>query len=565
MLNYIKKFFSTNISFLILLIIVAFSLYGKSIYFDLTELDDGILITKNINFISNYKNIPKLFTTSSFYDNTSTYYRPVLSLSFAIEAFFIRDNLKIYHLTNIILFVLSIYLFYLFCMELKLNSIITKFLLLLIAVHPMFSSVVVWIPGRNDSLLTVFFISSFIFFIKYINSQKIKYAVCFCIFFIISLFTKETFILLIPLYFVYLFLYDYKVSKKNLTFLFISVIPFILLFFILRKISVATFEYQYYIANINKFVFYFVKDSCIYFYNFLVPEYTPVILFNATLTLKVILYNCFFMVITFFLLYKKIIPTKIFVFSLCLIFLSIFPTFLTKENVYLNHRFFLCALGFIMIFISVLDYLVVKINRLKIVFLLFFFVFFISLSFISYKHADKYRNYETFWVNAFFDSPEYYVTCQHLSKIYASIGNFEEAKYYMEKAMKLKSSFRTFIDYTDFLITTGNLEEAEQALLKMEKDMTGHKDLLYFPLSEIYYQKKDYEKAQDYALKAYNIKDYDINYCQQLIKIYDETENYNDELKIYENLLKFDNKNKIYENKIMELKEKISNKETNDA
>ena len=193
------------------------------------------------------------------------------------------------------------------------------------------------------------------------------------------------------------------------------------------------------------------------------------------------------------------------------------------------------------------------------------FISFVSLFFISYKHADKYGNYEKFWINAFFDCPEYYVTNQNLSKINLSKGNFEQAKYYMEKAMTLKSSFKTFIDYAEFLIMTGQLEEAEEALLKMEKDINGHKDLLYFPLSEIYYQKKDYEKALDYALKAYNMKNYDINYCLQLIKIYDIIGNYNEELKIYEALQKFNEKSKKYENKIMELKEKISNKETNNA
>ena len=169
-MKYIKNFFNTNISFFILLIIVVFTLYGKAINFGLTALDDDILITKNINLISDYKNIPKLFTMSAFYDNTTAYYRPILSLSFAIESFFVRDNLKLYHLTNIILFVLSLYLFYLFCIELKLNSIITKFILLLIAVHPMFSSVVVWIPGRNDSLLTAFFISLKLLLVNYFIS-----------------------------------------------------------------------------------------------------------------------------------------------------------------------------------------------------------------------------------------------------------------------------------------------------------------------------------------------------------------------------------------------------------
>ena len=53
MFSYIKRFFSTNISFLIILIIVIFALYGKAINYELTNLDDDILTQSSVNFISN--------------------------------------------------------------------------------------------------------------------------------------------------------------------------------------------------------------------------------------------------------------------------------------------------------------------------------------------------------------------------------------------------------------------------------------------------------------------------------------------------------------------------------
>ena len=69
MLKNIKTFLNTNIFFLILLTIVTFALYGKSINFNETGFDDTSLIIRNINFISDYKNIPKLFIMSPYYDN----------------------------------------------------------------------------------------------------------------------------------------------------------------------------------------------------------------------------------------------------------------------------------------------------------------------------------------------------------------------------------------------------------------------------------------------------------------------------------------------------------------
>lgn len=569
MIKHIKNFFNTNISFLLLLIAVVFVLYGKSINFKLTSFDDDTLTVKNINLISNYKNIPKLFIMSAFYDNYTPYYRPVLSLSFAIESFFFRDNLKFYHLTNIILFILSLYLFYLFCLLLKLNVIILKAVLLILTVHPMFSSVVVWIPGRNESLLTVFFISSFIFFIKYAETEKIKYAFLFGIFFVLSLFTKETFIMLIPLYFVYLYFFKYKILKKKLLFVFISLIPFFLIYFILRNCSIAYFSYEYYVSNINISFINFTKDCFIYFYNFFVPENIPIMLFNADLNLKIIVYNSLFALILIFLLYKKILIKRLFVFSISIVFLSLFPTFLQEENLYLNHRFFIPSVGFIIIIVSILDCLFSKFDKmkkfLKFIFITVFICYFSYCFAFSYNQANKYKDYENFWVNSYIYAPNYYAACQNLSKIYLERGMFEEAKYYVKKAVFLKSSYETFINYANFLMAIEDYNQAEEALLKMEKEARGNKNLLYYLLSKIYYQKKNYEKALDYALKAYNIAPYYTDYCKNLIKVYDVINNYDEELKIYKQLLDFDKNNKDYKNKIKELEEKINNKRKTNA
>ncbi len=565
MLKKIKNFLNTNIFFLILLTIVVFSLYGKSISFEETGFDDTSLITKNINFISNYKNIPKLFIMSPYYDNFTTYYRPMLSVSFAIEAFFVRNNLRLYHITNIILFILSLYLFYLFCIELKLNSVITKFVLLIVAVHPMFVSVVAWIPGRNDSLLTVFYFSSFIFFIKYLNTQKIKYAFLFGLFFVLSLFTKETFIVLILLYFVYLFLFEHEIQKKKLLFLFFSLVPFVLAFFFLRSYAVYTFGYEHYALKISVITLNFIKYIFIYVYNFFVPEYIPTMLFNVSLSLKTVVYNLLFISVILFALYKKMLSKKIFVFSILLVFLALSPTFLQEDVVYLNHRFIVCSLGIIMIIVSAFEYLISNFEKIKIFFIICSIILFVSLFLFSYKQEDKYKDSETFWVNAYVDSQENVLTCKNLARIYLDRGMLKEAEHFMKKTIELKSNYGTLIDYARFLIMTGDMEQAETALLQLENDMKKGKDFVYYPLSIIYYKKQDYKKAEYYALMAYEINRYDMNYCKQLIKIYDVTEKYDEELKVYEQLSGYDKRNKEYKNKITELKERIKNRETKNA
>ena len=89
-LSYISKIVKTNIFFLIILTIIIFKIYGKSINFNYTNLDDDLLISQNISFTSEIQNIPKLLLTSCYYSNDSQYYRPILSLSFAIESMFFK-------------------------------------------------------------------------------------------------------------------------------------------------------------------------------------------------------------------------------------------------------------------------------------------------------------------------------------------------------------------------------------------------------------------------------------------------------------------------------------------
>ena len=110
----LKNFYKTKLFFLAILFVVIFILFGKSINFDFINLDEDTLIEKNIAHLSSIKNIPKLFLTSCYFTKTSFYYRPLLSTSFCLETSLFGFNKKIYHFTNIIMFILSLYLMYIF-------------------------------------------------------------------------------------------------------------------------------------------------------------------------------------------------------------------------------------------------------------------------------------------------------------------------------------------------------------------------------------------------------------------------------------------------------------------
>ncbi|MBQ3834195.1 MAG: glycosyltransferase family 39 protein, partial [Elusimicrobia bacterium] len=195
-----KNFIRANIFFFFILFVICFAVYGKAMNFGITRLDDDKLTVNNINYISDYKNIPKFFKTDCYHASGHLYYRPILSLSFSLESMFFGYNTKVYHTTNILLFILSLFLIFVFLSKFNFNKNILKFLIVLCAVHPILASVPAWLPARNDSLLTIFLISSFIFFIKYLSSKKYSHLFLYLFFYALSVFTKETALIMIIIF-----------------------------------------------------------------------------------------------------------------------------------------------------------------------------------------------------------------------------------------------------------------------------------------------------------------------------------------------------------------------------
>ena len=273
------KILKKEIIFLIFLTVSVFAVYGKSIFFNFVDLDDDILITSNINYISNIHNVPKFFITSCYYSDQYLYYRPVLNISFAIDAMILRADPKIYHFTNIILFILSIYLFYLFLLKLNIDRTILKFVCLLTAVHPI---CVVWVPARNDTLLVVFIMLSFINFINFLEQNKIRYLFFYSLFFTVALFTKETALILLPVYVLFAYVFNYKITKKSFAANIVIFVPVLFIYFVLRKISVVNFCILKYLTNCHEYILNILNITATYIGKFVIADYIPVMLYNVT-------------------------------------------------------------------------------------------------------------------------------------------------------------------------------------------------------------------------------------------------------------------------------------------
>jgi hypothetical protein len=198
-----------------LLVLAVALLYGRTLTFDFVNYDDYDLVARNTEFLSDPGNILTSFTTHAFttHREEGVYYRPVLLLSYFADYFVWGLNPAGYHLTNILLHILATLSLFFLAREITGVSSggdgrtdTTAFLAALIfAVHPVQTESVAWVAGRNDVLLGLFLLTSFLcYLLQYRESRWRPFMLPLSVFlFAAALLTKESaifFAALFPLY-----------------------------------------------------------------------------------------------------------------------------------------------------------------------------------------------------------------------------------------------------------------------------------------------------------------------------------------------------------------------------
>ena len=177
----------------LLILITGTLLYSGTVFFGLSYLDDNILILDNYGFISKLSNITEAFKQDVFHvlHEYDASYRPLLTVSFIIDAQLDKLFGLGYHLTNLILHLIQSCLVFLFFLKLKYSRSLALSFALIFTAHPALTAAVAWIPGRNDSLLGIFALTSFIYFMDFMEHARWKDYAGHMLFFIFALFTKE--------------------------------------------------------------------------------------------------------------------------------------------------------------------------------------------------------------------------------------------------------------------------------------------------------------------------------------------------------------------------------------
>ncbi|MCH8329858.1 MAG: tetratricopeptide repeat protein [Bacteroidetes bacterium] len=194
--------------------------------------DEGLIINNPLLRDLSFDGIKDIFT-----HKLNMHYKPIVYITWAIEYSLVELDPILYHLDNLVLHLLNVWLVYLLFLKLDRPIWMAFIIALLFAIHPMHVESVAWATQRKDVLYAFFFLLSLLLYEKYKENDEKKWFILAWVLFVLSLLSK---IMAISLPFVLILMDHLKGRKFSRTLLVekvIFLVPVILPLFILRGLK----------------------------------------------------------------------------------------------------------------------------------------------------------------------------------------------------------------------------------------------------------------------------------------------------------------------------------------
>ncbi len=504
--SFINKHKFELISFCIIFILV-FAVFGHTSKFGLTNFDDVTIATYKISdFDAPLLKIKQIFAEPVYETVNSMYYRPVLTLSFYLDALISGGDTGFNHYTNTLLHVSAVFLLLLFLLKLGYSKIPSLLLTLLFAVHPALVSAAVWIPGRNDTLFAIFTLLSLIFFVQSINSSKTSYCFFTALSFLAAFFVKETAAIIPVIFILYLFLYNKQpgaLTVKTVKTTAIFIAAAFVFYLVVRTAVLSQGAGEFKISSILSNLYYgFFKASAWYFGIVFLTE--KIYLFpEINISFYDILKGLMpaFILCVFAYIFRKKINFKHTAFGLLWYFLFLLPTLIIRGGIYLNHRLYIPIIGIIIILLElVIIPALPKLNKHKTAVFSLCALLLLSFSVISYKSSFYYRDRASFWINSYEQNPLSETTNISLARYYTREGDIGKAEYHITKALETDKQKRhhnhtaILVEAANVLMAKNEADKAHEYLMQAKNDDSLNEHV-YTSLYDYYNAKNEKENA----------------------------------------------------------------------
>ncbi|MCM8773964.1 MAG: tetratricopeptide repeat protein [Candidatus Omnitrophica bacterium] len=507
--------------------------------------DDNHMIVENA-IIKNPKSLHLLFKgfVTSF-PIPKGMCRPLLMLTFALNYATSKLNPLGYHLTNLILHFLNTSILYLLFKKLikGIPLYILFFVTSIFAIHPLNSEAVTYISCRSDLMVNSFILLSFLFYLKNIYALTI-------LFYIFALGSKETALCLPIILASYEFIYNFKnfnsikdiIKTKKIFYISLFTITFIYLLYKLT-IFAPTPTTVYRSAYSNILIQAWV--SLLYLKLFLFPH--PLNILHEVPNLNSLSEPSAFISILFILATIIIIiltkrKQKLISFGLSWFLICLLPKFYARLHFpACEHHFYLASIGIFILLLYLSYRLFINhpklLHYLAIIILPLFFT-------LTFLRNYEYTNPIVFWKISVERAPNLGTLHNNLGTEYLRIGLYSYAEEEFKKAIQFAHNMKETIasaklNLANVYISQNKYEEAQKLIedclriiyppplgayqtlgviyMKMGKEDLAldawEKELRYYPnLPEInlnlgifYLNKKDFEKAKNFFIRAIKI------------------------------------------------------------
>lgn len=477
--------------------------------------DDETQIVGN-TIIHSLKNLPLLFTGGIVYTPGQSlsggFYRPILSLSYML-LYAISSGPFIFRLFQVTTHALNTLFIYLILYQLLIKkykehiaSQTAFFASLIFAVHPAISEGVLFMAGLGEPLFTLFCLISFWFFLKV---QRPFDRLTSSLFFLFALLTKETAVVLIEIFIIYLWLFNsLKKSYQSLISPLIVFFTYLILRFIFIKSAFSGLKFPAPIAqipiatrllNIPYEIFHYLFLT-IFPYRLSISQHQVVnrvtdIRFWGSLIIII------FLTIGGFLFYRKTKSKLFFFFSLWFLLgimpvLNIFPLSVTVAERWLYFPL-IGLLGVLsIVLIEPTLCLKRKTNFLKIIFWLF-------LLLLSVRTIIRSLDWQTglkLYAKDLKINQDSFELQNNYGVELVRLGEIDRAGEYFKKSIETAPNWWT--NYNNLGVVferKGNLEKAKEYYQK--SIAMGNYYLAYENLAQIYLKTKDYQTANEFLNK----------------------------------------------------------------
>jgi tetratricopeptide (TPR) repeat protein len=512
--------------------------YIWTIFFGFTYFDDQALILGNLSFLKNLGNIPEAFVTDVFHlVNGAAYYRPLLTLSFMFDAQISGSSPFFYHVSNVIIHIVTSCVVFIFFLKIKIRKDISFLFSIIFAVHPLLAQPVIWIPARDDSLLTLFSLLSFIFFINFVESDKSKDLIWHIIFFAAALFTKESGFLVAPLIVTYYLLFDRRQIKSSKLYVVFAWMATVGIWYILRAAALQN-SIKYTFADVGKSIYMGLPAVLLDFGKVFFPVNLSIL---STIQDSTFIWGFIALaLVVLLLIFSKNKNYKLILFGTVWFFVFLFPSFIRPGTGYdlnfFEYRVYMPTIG---LFIVLSEVSIIK---------KFSFSSKISrgivgtlvgvLIVMNIVHSSVYRDKTVFWESAVSTSPHDSLAHKNLGAMYYLDGNLDKAEIEFKKALELNPEEPMAHNNLGLIYAArGDLENAEDEY-KKELEINPFYDNALFNYGILLYREGKTPEAEKMWLETLKVNPDYVDAIKNLFVLYYQNNNLNQARYYYNELQK---------------------------